>query len=115
MHPPSPIALSPDGSALALGDGPELLVYRGSGEPVHKAFTDGILVGLVYTPGALIAIDADGRVSRWRHPDGAPLDSPYAPVPGALGLAAAADGTLAVLTSDGAVILAAGGGQDAGQ
>lgn len=109
MHPPSPIALSPDGSALALGDGPELLAYRGTGEPAYKAFTDGILVGLVHTGEALISIDADGRISRWRHPDGVLLDSGLPPVPDARDLVAAPDGTLAVLTPAGAVLLSPDG------
>ena len=68
-----PLALSPDGLDLAVGDGPELLAYRIDGAPTWKVFTDGILVGLGYVVDQLVCIDDRGVVTWRRRGDGHPL------------------------------------------
>lgn len=104
---PAPFALAADGGTIAAGDGPELLVWRGDGVPAWKQFTDGILVGLAVTDGEVVAIDADGRLTRWRRTDGDPLgtiDTGCRP----LDLKWIAGGTVGVLTPDGVVVLVPG-------
>ncbi len=68
-----PVALSPDGLDLAVGDGPELLAYRGDGAPTWKVFTEGILVGLGYVVDQLVCIDDRGVVTWRRRGDGLAL------------------------------------------
>ncbi len=63
-------ALAPDGQQLAVGDGPELLVYRGDGQPIYKHFCDGILLHIAYIGDTLATVDSEGRVVFYRAADG---------------------------------------------
>lgn len=102
--PRSPFALSDDGTTIAAGDGPELLVWKGDGSPAWKQFLQGIIVDILVTTEHVLALDADGRLSRFARGDGEPLgDIHTAPFP--LQMAAARDGTLGVLTREGLRLL----------
>lgn len=104
---PAPFALAADGGTIAAGDGPELLVWRGDGVPAWKQFTDGILVGLAITADEVVAIDADGRLTRWRRTDGdalGVLETGCRP----LALKLVAGGTVGILTGEGVVLVAPG-------
>lgn len=102
-----PVALSPDGHAVAVGDGPELLAYRGDGAPTWKVFTDGILVGLGYVVDQLVCIDDRGVVTWRRRGDGQALHEVELGV-AARGGEVSADGGVVVLTDDGLWVLGPG-------
>jgi hypothetical protein len=107
---PAPFALSADGSTLAAGDGPELLVWKGDGTPAWKKFCPGILVDLAITVDQVVAVDADGRLLRYRRSDGEDLgEIPLSGTP--LAMRVAANGTIAVLLQDSLVLLGVGGQQ----
>ena len=53
MREVSCFAMSADGAHLAVGDGPELLVYLATGQPVWKHFCDGILIDANTIPAQL--------------------------------------------------------------
>lgn len=73
MSDTAPFALH--SRAYVCGDGPELLVYQaGNGEPMWKAFAEGILVGVGLTDDLVIALDSDGRVLSWKLATGAKQD-----------------------------------------
>jgi hypothetical protein len=107
---PAPFALSADGSTLAAGDGPELLVWRGDGTPAWKKFCAGILVDVAVTVDQVLAIDADGRLLRFRRSDGEELGE--SSLPGApVALRVTAQGVVGVLTRDTLVLISASGEQ----
>lgn len=105
---PAPFALSPDGTTLAAGDGPELLTWRADGAPAWRQFTDGVLVGVAVGLEHVVSVDADGRLARRRRTDGEVVDlQMVAGQP--RGLALARDGvTVAVLTAEGPVVITPG-------
>ena len=103
---PAPFAIAADGGTIAAGDGPELLVWRGDGTPAWKRFTDGVLVGVAVAPDEVIAVDADGRLTRWRRTDGEAVDtSDTGCRPLDLKLSG---GTVGLLVEDGVVVIAPG-------
>jgi len=108
MTTPCPLAMAPDGDGVACGDGPELLVYRGSGAPTWRELINGVLVGIAFVGEEVLTLDASGRVQWWARHDGAPLEE----VPtreGARRLAVSSDGAAAIVAGGGVVIIPAGG------
>ena len=102
-----PVALSPDGLDLAVGDGPELLAYHADGAPTWKVFTDGILVGLGYVVDRLICVDDRGVVTWRRRGDGQALHEVELGVP-VRGACVASDGGVAALADRGVWLLPPG-------
>lgn len=90
-------ALHFTGNVLAIVDGPELLVYGGDGKPVWKQFCEGVLVDVRVAGDVVVALDADGRLVRYRVQDGRQRDT-LTLDGGGVGLDLAADGTLLVRT-----------------
>lgn len=104
MSQDAPTAIAPDGVMLAAGDGPELLAWRNDGAPAWKAFTEGILVGVVVGLEHVVTVDADGRLCRWRRGDGE-LASTQRISQQPIGLILAADGrSVAVVTPEGPLV-----------
>lgn len=97
-------ALSSDGMQLAVGDGPELLVYRGDGQPVYKVFCDGILLGMAFVGDTLATVDSEGRVVFHRAADGRKLEEVQLDST-PLGAFASPDGAFAVITTQGPVLV----------
>lgn len=101
-------ALSRDGKRLAVGDGPELLVYRQDGLPVWKHFCEGILVGTGFVGDHLGTVDADGRVVFFRAADGLKIEE-VALDGVALGAFVSPDGAFGVITPAGPILVASNG------
>lgn len=108
MSEPAPFASSPDGALLICGDGPELLVYHGSGQPAWKAFCDGVLVGCGASRDAVVTLDADGKLTWFRSLDGTQLEE-AASVGEPADLSVAGDGRVAVAGPDGVALVLRGG------
>lgn len=101
-------ALSADGQQLAVGDGPELLVYRYDGEPVYKQFCDGILVGVGFCGPHLATADSEGRVLFLRALDGHRVEEIQLEG-NPLGVFTSPDGALGVITVNGPVLVESNG------
>lgn len=101
-------ALARDGKRIAVGDGPELLVYQQNGQPVWKHFCEGILVGLGFAGEHLGTVDADGRVVFYRAADGLRIEEVLIQGP-VLGVFTSPDGAFGVVTRGGPVVVAANG------
>jgi hypothetical protein len=101
-------AITADGQHFAVGDGPELLVYRHDGEPVYKHFCDGVLLGIAYVGDHLATVDSENRVVFYRATDGRKMEEVQ--LDGvALGAFASPDGLFGVITGAGPVIVAPDG------
>ena len=108
MRDVSSLAVSADGQHVAVGDGPELLTYLGTGAPVWKHFCDGILIDVAYAGPHLVAVDSDGRVTFFRAADGRKMQEVQ--LEGVVkGSMVSPDGRYAALTSAGIVIVEANG------
>ncbi len=102
----APYTLDRHGAVAVCCDGPELLAYSGANDQaIWKQFTQGILVGVVVAGNDVATVDADGHVIWWRKLDGARMRDVRLDV-AAAGLAAnPADGTLAVMSAQGVVLV----------
>lgn len=69
------IHFAANGTAFAVCDGPELLVYGGDGSPRWKHFCEDVLVGVRVTPSGVITVDASGNLTRFRPHDGMVQDT----------------------------------------
>lgn len=97
-------AVSPDGMQLALGDGPELLVYRHDGQPLYKQFCDGILLGVAFAGAHLVSVDSEGRVVFRRALDGLKLEEvQLRGIP--TGVFVSPDAAFGVVTNDGPILV----------
>ncbi|MCB9676635.1 MAG: hypothetical protein H6737_16075 [Alphaproteobacteria bacterium] len=103
-------AISRDGKHLAVGDGPEVLVYRGDGQPAWKHFCDGIIVGLAFVGAHLAVVDAEGNVVFFSAPDGRRVEALRIEWT-CLGACHSPDGAFAVITADGLVFCESNGAQ----
>ncbi len=105
MSEVAPIAISADGGTIARGDGPELLVYDGTGTPQWKQFLDDVVVGVGVAPDRTVALLSTGRVVGWRAHLTAidPVD-----IPGATRIAVSTEGVLAVAAPDGIHVIESG-------
>ncbi|MEZ4316633.1 MAG: hypothetical protein R3F61_03995 [Myxococcota bacterium] len=110
MRDTSTFALSRDGKHLAVGDGPEILVYRGDGQPAWKHFCDGIIVGVGFAGPHLAVVDADGRVTFFSAPDGRKVEELQVDGRCVAGCVAP-DGAFMVVTTEGPVFCEANGSQ----
>jgi len=103
-------AITQDGKYLAMVDGPEVLVYRGDGQPAWKHFCDGVLVGLGFVGAHLAVVDAEGKVVFFSGPDGRKIEE-VALDRLCHGAFVSPDGAFCVLSSTGAIMVASNGQQ----
>lgn len=102
------------GNLLAIVDGPELLVYGGDGKPVWKQFCEGVLVGVRVVGDAVVTLDVDGRLVRYRIQDGRQRDALTLDGGGAA-LDLALDGTLLARTRADVVLVEGAASRPLGQ
>ncbi len=103
---PDPVAASPDGTTIAIADGPELLVYDRDGAPKWKAFVDAGVRAVAVGPEQVCGLTTDGHILRWTL-WGQPADPLEAP--GATAIAATEDGLIAAATPKGVALFDAQG------
>jgi len=106
-EPATPVAVSADGATLLIGDGPELLAYRADGVPLWTHFGDAPIVGVGTGAGFVLAVDADGALTRLTQTgdvhDLVPLGGPL------LAATVHPSGAVAAVTRGGIVVLAGAG------
>jgi hypothetical protein len=103
-----PVAVSGDGGTVAIGDGPELLVYDGLGQPRWKQFLEDAIQQIAVASDRAVILYADGRIAQWRlhMAQMDPLE-----IPGATHVVSSSDGVVAVATARGIALLDPRGGQ----
>ena len=74
MNDAAPIDLCRQGGVLAVADGPELLVYDASGQPLWKQFCDHLIADVSASPADVVVLDTEGVLRRLRAIDGVELD-----------------------------------------
>lgn len=100
----STFAIAADGSRLAVGDGPEVLVYLTSGQPAWKHFCEGILVGVAFAGPHLVTVDSAGLVTFFRMQDGRVVQQSQ--LDGVIkGCCVSPDAVFCVVTSAGLVVV----------
>ena len=95
--------------AVAVADGPEILVYQsGDGAPLWKQFCDGILVGVAVVGPRVITLDSEGMVTFRRLQDGQTEDTGTMSA-GATQLLVSPKGAVGAVTPDGITVFGGAG------